>query len=307
METGNSFYKVKYISCRVCGADDFKLLGIRGNLEYLGAKPLEDGTPHMITNVVRCNRCNFVYTNPYIITDERDNFYNDVEDYKPSSCGKGEGLFKNTLSILEKFSKGGRLLDIGSGKGEFLNLARESGWEVYGVEVSCSLRGYSENKYSLKIERRALGEARYPDGYFDAVVLNMVLEHLEEPNNVMKEVYRILNDRGVVLIEVPNMDSLLLRLISLFYMLKRKNWSPYLSPLHKPYHSFGYSNSTLRFLLEKHNLFIVKTINTSLLERGIEERETVSPLLRTAALAVTAIGAIFGMADVSIVIARKNR
>lgn len=307
METGNSFYRVKYISCRVCGADDFKILGIRGNLEYLGVKPLEDGKPHMITNVVRCKRCNFVYTNPYIITEDADNFYNDPDKYRPSLCAKEGELFKSTLSLLERFSKGGRLLEIGSGKGEFLNLARNSGWEVYGVEVSRSLAGYSENKYNLKIEKRSLGEAGYPDGYFDAVILNMVLEHIEEPNSIMKEIYRILNDRGVILIEVPNMGSLLLRTISLFYSVRGKNWSPYLSPLHKPYHSFGYSNSTLRFLLEKHNLFIVKTINASLLNRGIEERETVSPLFRTAALAVTAVGSIFGMGDVSTVIARKTR
>lgn len=307
MKTDNSFYRVKYISCRVCGAEDFKILGIRGNLEYLGAKPLEDGTPHMITNVVRCKRCNFVYTNPYIILKERDNFYNNTAAYKPSSCGKEEILFKSTLSIIEKFSKRGRLLDIGSGKGEFLNLATASGWEGYGVEVSGSLAGYSENKYNLKIEKRALEEIKYPDGYFDVVVLNMVLEHLEEPNSVIKEVHRILNDKGVVLIEVPNMDSLLLKMIGLFYLVKGKNWSPHLSPLHKPYHSFGYSNSTLRFLLEKHNFFIVKTINASLIKRGIEERKTILPLLKTAALAITAIGAIFGMGDVSTIIARKKR
>ncbi|MBM3253398.1 MAG: class I SAM-dependent methyltransferase [Candidatus Omnitrophica bacterium] len=303
----HSYYKVKYINCKVCGADDFKLLGIRGNLEYFGASTLKNERPHMITNVVRCKKCDFVYTNPYIITDEAIHFYNNPDTYFSSVSGNEEKLFKRTLSLLEKFSKKGRLLDIGSGKGEFLNLARDSGWEVYGIEMSEQLATYSENKYNLKIEKRPIEEIGYPDRFFNAVTLNMVLEHLEAPNNIIKEAYRILSDEGVILIEVPNMNSFLLKAIKLFFLIKGKAWSPFLSPLHKPYHSYGYSNSTLKFLLNSHNLKVIKIINGNLSNRGIEEKSSAPPLLRIVGLIITAVGAIFGMGDVTTIIAKKKK
>lgn len=306
MSQNNSIYRVKYINCKVCGSDGFKLLGVRGNLEYLGAQPLEEGIPHMITNVVKCRNCGFVYTNPHIISDIGTCFYNNPDCYLASCYGKEEKLFKETLSLLEGFSKKGRLLDVGAGKGEFLNLAKESGWEAYGVEISGELASCARQKFNLNIETKPIEEAKYPGGYFDAVTLNMALEHIDEPNDAIKEISRVLNENGVLFIEVPNMDSLLLKIISLYFTMTGKSWSPLLSPMHKPFHSYGYSVSTLKFLLNKHSFRVVKVANGNLFGRGIEEKPDVKALFKIGASLAMTIGGILGMGDVIKIIAMKR-
>ncbi|NQT46241.1 MAG: class I SAM-dependent methyltransferase [Candidatus Omnitrophica bacterium] len=300
-------YEVSYIKCKVCGKDDFKFLGLRGNLEYLGAPALEPGKPHMITNVVRCKRCGFVYTNPYVVSEEGKDFYSDPDQYRSSCSAKEEEMFKETLSLINRIATKGKLLDIGCGKGEFLALAKESGWEACGVETSGGLADYSRKRYDLKIENVPLEKVKYPDKHFDIITLNMVLEHIDEPNDLIKEVYRISKEDGAVIIEVPNTNSLLLKAIRIFFLIRGKNWSPLLSPLHKPYHTYGYSNHTLRFLLNSHNFKIVKVINGSLFNRGLGKRPEVNGLLRMGGLFTTFLGATIGMGDVITVIAKKRR
>src|SRR3989338_8063991 len=125
-------YTVTYISCRVCGLDRPKLLGIRGNLEYSGAASLEAGEPHMVTNVVQCRNCGFIYTNPLILLAPGDapQRYHDAQEYLPYANDPSREL-KERLATLERLAKKKvRLLDIGAGKGEFLAIARQRGWEV---------------------------------------------------------------------------------------------------------------------------------------------------------------------------------
>ena len=303
----NMAYEANCIACKVCGADDFKFLGIRGNLEYLGAPALEPGKPHITTNVVRCKICGFIYTNPYLLSEEGKDFYRDPDQYRSSCSAKEEEMFKETLSLINRIAAKGRLLDIGCGKGEFLALAKESGWEACGVETSGELADYSQRRYGLKIENVPLEDAGYPDRHFDIITLNMVLEHIDEPNDLIKEVYRISKEDGAVIIEVPNMNSLLLKAIRIFFLIRGKNWSPLLSPLHKPYHAYGYSKHTLSFLLKRHNFEISKVINGSLFNRGLGKRPQVNSLFRLGGLFTAFLGAAVGMGDVITVIAKKSR
>lgn len=307
MNQDKAIYRVKYIKCKICDSDDFRLLGIRGNVEYIGAHILKDGETHMITNIVKCNICHFVYTNPYIIYDEGTYFYNDTDKYDASCNGKQDKLFKKTISLIEEFTKRGRVLDIGAGKGEFLALAKKSGWDVYGVEMSEKFADYAKNRYNLNIEKKSLSQIGYPGKYFDVVTLNMVLEHIEEPNGIMKEIHRILKDDGIVIIEIPNMNSLMLKAVRLYFLMKGKPWSPLLSPLHKPYHSYGYYKFTLKFLLNRHNLRIVKAMTLSLSSRGVDAKSSVYTILKAGRDIMATVGNCIGMGDIMTVIAKKMK
>jgi len=303
-------HKVEYIKCKVCGSDTTKLEGVRGNLEYEGALPLNAGEEHIVTNVCRCVKCGFVYTNPFIILDneKRSLFYDDPGKYLSSvSSADPTKVFQRSLDIIAKFAKNkGKLLDIGSGKGEFMALARKTGWNIYGIEPSGKFRDYAALTYGLKDQSASLQEAALPLGSFDVVALNMVLEHVDDPHRLICQVKGLLKKGGIVFTEVPNTDSLLLGLIKIYYRIKGKNWSPLLSPLHYPYHSYGYNASSLKALYETNGLVLRKIIVTGIGLRGFRSKGKLSILKNIVMNFLSGISALIGRGDILIVIGENK-
>ncbi|NOU98946.1 class I SAM-dependent methyltransferase [Paenibacillus planticolens] len=107
------------------------------------------------------------------------------------------------------FRKKGKLLEIGSGTGEFLWLAREAGWQVQGLEPSAVACEYANDRYGLNL-RNELWELNLfeADEKFDAIVFWHVLEHIPSPVSFMEQVSTVLAPGGRILFSVPNQHSL---------------------------------------------------------------------------------------------------
>ena len=299
-------YRVNYVSCKVCGSDKPKFLGIRGNLEYNGAPPLKREEDHVVTNVVRCRKCGFVYTNPFIL-EANDRGYANPDEYRPSAENiDPKELFGYSMNLIEKYlPRRGILLDIGCGKGEFLSIAKERGWQAYGIEPSEKLANYAIANYSLNI-KPDIGNGGFKGSFFDAVALNMVLEHLDNPKGMILEIKRVLKDNGFLFIEVPNTDSWMLKLATLYFRLNKKEWSPLLSPLHHPFHSYGYNKTSLRLLLENEGFKIKKFIITDTYLRGMRIGPLANNLERRLCRITGRIAGLIGKGDVLIAIAAKR-
>lgn len=111
-----------------------------------------------------------------------------------------------TLSRLNTLHLPGiRLLEVGVGRGSFLNAAKMRGYEVMGCDLSKTICSYIEDLYNIPMHSGTL-ESLKGGGRFDVVVMNHVLEHLQNPIDVLKEVHRLLIPGGVVHIAVPNID-----------------------------------------------------------------------------------------------------
>ena len=303
-------YTVKYSVCSVCGADMPKFLGIRGNLEYSGAPELEAGQEHMVTNVVSCRRCGFVYTNPRIEAPARNSsdHYDDPEQYYSSVCADDPlKVFDFSLELIEKrCGHRGRLLDVGCGKGEFLAAAKSRGWDAFGVEVSPNLAGYAAQKYGLSIHISDLAGAKFPPEHFDAAALNMALEHIDDPRALILEINRVLKPGGKLYIEVPNTSSLLLKLISVYYRFKGLDWSPLLSPLHYPYHNYGYNRSCLRRLLGLGGFKTEKIIIRGIGLRGFRPRALIGKFGVGVMCLLSGFFNLFNQGDVLIAVGGKT-
>lgn len=305
-------YSVKYINCKICGCDFPRFLGLRGNLEYDGAPVLQAEQEHMVTNVVRCRKCGFVYTNPLVVIapEERGRFYSQPDKYRSSvSDAQPLKVFNRSLDILERFTgrRRGRLLDVGAGKGEFLAAAKIQGWEAYGIEPSKDFVSYAKDKYAVDIRHcPELGKAGFPENYFDALTLNMVLEHVDEPSKLMSEVNRLLKKGGLLYIEVPNTASLFLKLIKIYYILKGRQWSPLLSPLHYPYHCYGYNKSCLKLLCDSNGFDIKKIIISAIGLRGLRPHARLSRFKKAAINLVTDIFGCINQGDILIVVGVKR-
>lgn len=101
---------------------------------------------------------------------------------------------------------GGRLLEVGCGNGETLARLAWLGWNCEGVD-------FDEKAVTRARERRleayvgSLHDRKYPDGAFDAVVMNHVLEHVPDPRGLFVECHRILKPGGHLVCITPNAAS----------------------------------------------------------------------------------------------------
>ena len=92
----------------------------------------------------------------------------------------------------------GKTLDIGSGLGDFVMFRRET----VGVDINPTNVEFIKDRGG---EAYVMEEDMLPfsDGEFDSINIDNVLEHLIEPNNLMKEMCRVVKPGGVILIGVP--------------------------------------------------------------------------------------------------------
>ena len=269
-----SSWFMEEINCPVCGANQSKKLGIRGNKEYFGAIPTTE--PHIVTNVVRCHRCDFIYTSPMVrgVEFSEKDYYNNSDEYQATQRPNAVTMFQKRLSFISKYKNRGRLLDVGSGKGEFLFAAQKKGWEVAGIEPSPNFCQFAKEHYGLNIYNGFLGEnCEIRKSYFDIVTLNHVLEHIDNPGKLLKLAFEYLAADGLIFIEVPNADSYLLHIIDFYFKKKGLNWSSRLSPLHPPYHKYGFTRKSLLYLLKKCSYQRIKLKTFSGIDRGYQSKE----------------------------------
>lgn len=125
---------------------------------------------------------------------------------------------RRRLRLICKYKRGGRLLEVGSGTGEFLAAARRGGFEVTGVEMSRPAAEYSRRTYGVEVLSAWLDELSGRSEGYDVVTLNHVLEHILVQRESLKIMHGLLAKDGIIHVEVPN-------LASWGYYLTRGEWA----------------------------------------------------------------------------------
>lgn len=166
-------------------------------------------------NIVRCRACDFVFDNPRPSLDELVAYYSQESKYDgwlEKESGR-DRLWKRRLGLILKHRNSGSLLDVGTGIGQFLALAR--GWfNVVGTEVSESAVRIAREKYGLPVRRGTLEEVDFGEERFDVITITHVLEHVPYPDATVERCLSLLKEGGILVIAVPNeMHSVPRRLI----------------------------------------------------------------------------------------------
>lgn len=209
---------LEIVVCDFCGADDAERLGTLPPLDRLllpmhrlGATTLDTGG-HPI-HFVRCRRCGFVYMNPRLTEPAIARFYDRVYSVPGASDPFESDQMVRTnylLDISERFQKTAgapSLLDIGCGRGQFLVSAQKRGWRISGSELSAvAARAASENLGGVPIYIGDFREMRI-DEPLDMISLLEVVEHLRAPIDYLRDAVARLKPEGLLLLEVPNVDS----------------------------------------------------------------------------------------------------
>lgn len=192
------------VSCNLCGADDTVLLESRARWG------------ERMHNVI-CRRCGLVYASPRIDREELDQFYR--RRVYPEFLG-ADGQFterltsssaKDATATFRYFTQGGgvewrdqQVLEIGCGLGHFLAMCRDAGAHVQGVELDGLYADYAERVQRLPIVRNYVEQVEFQQ-LFDVIALFHVVEHLEDPVQLLESLHRLLAPNGRLLIEVPNL------------------------------------------------------------------------------------------------------
>ena len=101
---------------------------------------------------------------------------------------------------------GAKLMEVGCGRGDQLNHFEDLGLEVFGVDLSADDHSARNGitVVSCDLERDSIP---YDSNFFDVVYSKSFIEHLYNPENYFKEVYRILKPGGLFISFVPDWES----------------------------------------------------------------------------------------------------
>ena len=126
-----------------------------------------------------------------------------------SRCGKtkGEIIFRERIHYLKPFlPPDASILDFGCGEGIFVKIAKKFGYQAFGYDIDPHA---VVDYYSLR---------EIPNHFFDAVVCFDVIEHVDDPQKILKNIRQKLKPNGLLFLTTPNRLGLAGRII------KNKFW-----------------------------------------------------------------------------------
>jgi SAM-dependent methyltransferase len=156
--------------------------------------------------------------------------------------------------------RAGRLLDMGCGLGFFLQaMAPYANWEAYGCEISPAAVRYAHDTLGLShVICSRLEEVDLPPNAFDIITLWDVLEHLLQPDPVLRRCHTLLKKGGLCFIRTPNVGIQLPRARLKKLLRGMQPGVAYLQARDHPHH---YSLSSIRILLERNGFSHVEFLH----------------------------------------------
>ena len=110
---------------------------------------------------------------------------------------------KNRLKEILNIKTKGKLLDIGCGKGELLGLTKDY-FDIQGIDISPIKIIPLIPKFTNKVCVGDIENMELQQDNYDVVTVFNVLEHLENPNQVVSKIHKSLKQEGFMIGSVPN-------------------------------------------------------------------------------------------------------
>ena len=200
--------------------------------------------------VFECAGCGLLFQDSSRVKDRLGEFYPDDywwegKDGLLSSLERGyrEWMVRHDhVRFLERVftaQRDLRLLDIGCGGGLFVRLAREAGFDAWGLETSerAVELAHREGNHWITAGDESTFEVDDADR-FDIVTLFHVLEHVVDPFRYLRKVQKLMRKPGHLIVQVPNRSSWQARLLG-------RRWYG----LDCPRHLCNYTSYSLLYLL----------------------------------------------------------
>lgn len=195
----------------------------------------------------RCTNCDLVRIDPQPTDEVLAKIYGahyydawglqtdkgDVERIKATT-------FRFNLGDLGTPKKGQKLLDCGAATGFLMGVAQEMGYEVYGVELSeYGANAIAERFGKDRVHQGQLEDANFDGKRFDVISMYDFIEHVRDPEAVLRNAFELLAPGGAISITTPDTSTLT-------HKVMRSHWSHY-----KVEHIFYFNRDNLKQLLER--------------------------------------------------------
>lgn len=213
-----------------------------------GSEQLRDnrfGLPHTI-RIGWCPSCGLGVTLDPPTQDELDRLYascyvDDGESARIPATSLAARVWHRVNGSLPVTDErlAGPVLDVGCNTGETLAALRRPGLEVVGLEPNPTAAAKAREK-GLEVIEQPIELAELSVGRFRSVILSQVLEHVHEPDAVLRRVRAALQDGGHAYVVVPNAASI-------WRSVFEADWVHW----HVPFHLWHHTRSSLRLLLEQ--------------------------------------------------------
>ncbi|MEA2639188.1 MAG: hypothetical protein QOF51_582 [Chloroflexota bacterium] len=236
-------WTLRTVPCNLCGSTDYREL-YPARLERLADRDIQEifactsSAFGECGPIVRCTACGFVYQNPQPEPGTVLSAYESIVDVRYAEEREGRvHTFGRALAELEEYAVPGRLLDVGSHLGVFVEVAREGGWDAEGVEPSRWAANVARNR-SLPVWCGTIGDlpAREP---YDVITMWDVIEHFTDPAGELRRAHELLRPDGLIAISTMDVDAPVARLLG-------RHW-----PWYMQMHLFYFSRRTLARLVEQ--------------------------------------------------------
>lgn len=240
--------RIHYTHCPLCGS-----ASIRDVLQ------VKDYTVSgEVFGITECSSCSLRFTRDVPGADTIAPYYKSEDYISHTDTAKGlinslyhavrKRTIKQKRKLIEKTTglKTGKLLDVGSGTGAFLNGMNQYGWEATGLEPDADARAAAKKIYNLDLTDAARFY-QLPAGHFDAITLWHVLEHVHDLAKYILQLKALLNNHGKLFIAVPNYTSK-------DAVIYKEHWAAY----DVPRHLYHFSPKAMQLLMEKNGLKVLQ-------------------------------------------------
>jgi len=223
------------LNCRICNGDKFEII-FNEKIRTGGAESQYNTN----AQVFKCQHCsvemlsidksfNHDYWGEKVDSISRENIYNKYDWEQELWLSKiGLNTFRDKI-----------VLDFGCGHGIFLDLLQNIASMTYGVEKN---KDIFDDFYRGKKHQIFYNLEQMDNNSVDIIVAFDVIEHLEAPLEILKEMYRVLNPNGKVYIGVPNQCD-------------------FLKSIEKEYLKFFYHEAHVLYFNEKSLSSLIANIN----------------------------------------------
>jgi SAM-dependent methyltransferase len=243
-----------WLSCPVCGNAEAETLYVHRPSRYVPGE------------AVTCRSCRTLYKRPDNRSLDAANLYiGEYEDgFANVILGESEAVAMQELGeILEVLVrlKGnrGRLLDIGCGPGKFLRLAKNAGFEPYGIEVNPTLAQECRERAGATVFTNPAETLPSMDaGQFDVVTMLDFIEHVRDPTASVATAKTLLKPDGVLVVFTPNHRGLIVRIARALYALTGGRLRGPADEIFDTLHVTYFDTTTLQQLLQNNSLSVVE-------------------------------------------------
>jgi SAM-dependent methyltransferase len=156
----------------------------------------------------RCGQCLTAYVWPMPTDEYLAKFYSEyheggVDDGNYACEDKMRRKHPVQLDLVTRIMgrKPDKLLDLGCGKGFFLEECVKRGISCRGIELSDTAIDYARNTLKLDAICGAIHDHVHDIGRFDAVVMWGVIEHVRDPVAVLRDAYKVLEPGGYMFVD----------------------------------------------------------------------------------------------------------